>query len=125
MSTLTPTPVPTQVRRPWRATARTAFQALIGLAVLAPLIAAAIEEATGYDLDGVPAVAVVLAGAAAVARVMALPAVEAFLQKFLPFLAAAPRPILGKAIAGDLPPTTEKPGGMRAPRPEDSDPNRY
>lgn len=34
------------------------------------------------------------------------------------------RPILGKALAGDLPPTTEKPGGMRAPKPEDSDPHR-
>lgn len=35
-----------------------------------------------------------------------------------------PQRILGKALAGDLPPTVEKPGGMRA-RPEDSDPHRY
>ncbi len=26
----------------------------------------------------------------------------------------APKPILGKAVAGDLPPTVEQPGGMRA-----------
>jgi hypothetical protein len=87
----TATVLPTQVRRPWRSTARTVFQSLVGLAVIAPLIAAAIEEATGYDLDGVPFIAAVLAGAAAVARVMAVPAVEAWLRRFLPFLAAAPK----------------------------------
>lgn len=37
---------------------------------------------------------------------------------------SAPDPaILGKAVAGDLPPTVEKPGGMRA-RPEAGDPPR-
>lgn len=82
---------PTQVRRPWRATARTIFQALLALAVLAPLIAQAVEEATGYNLQGVPFVAVVLACAAAVARVMALSEVEVFLRTFLPFLSAAPK----------------------------------
>lgn len=83
--------LPTQMRRPWRSTARSVFQALMGLAVIAPLVAAAIEEATGYDLDGIPFIAAVLAGAAAVARVMAVPAVEAWLRTFLPFLAAAPK----------------------------------
>lgn len=82
---------PTQVRRPWRSTARTIFQSLVGLAVIAPLIAAAIEEATGYDLEGVPFIAAVLAGAAAVARVMAVPAVEVWLRRFVPWLAAAPK----------------------------------
>lgn len=82
---------PTQVRRPWRTTARSVFQALVGLAVIAPLIAAAVEEATGYDLQGVPFIAAVLAGAAAVARVMAVPGVEEWLRRFLPFLAAAPK----------------------------------
>lgn len=88
--TLTP-PVPTQVRRPWRATLRTVFQALVSLAALAPLLAAALEEATGYDLEGVPFVVTVLAICAGVTRVMALPAVEAFLRRFLPFLAAQPK----------------------------------
>lgn len=83
--------LPTQVRRPWRSTARTIFQALVGLAVIAPLVAAAIEEATGYDLEGVPFIAAVLAGAAAVARVMAVPAVEVWLRRFVPWLAAAPK----------------------------------
>lgn len=83
---------PTQMRYPWRSTVRTIFQALVALAALAPLVAAAVEEATGYDLDGVPFVVVVLAFAAAVARVMALPAVEMFLRRFVPFLAAASDP---------------------------------
>ena len=82
-------PTPTQVRRPWRATFRTIFQALIALAAQAPLIAAAVEEATGYDLQGVPFVVVTLATAAAITRVMAIPQVEAFLRRFLPWLAAA------------------------------------
>ncbi len=86
-----PTPVPTQVRRPWRATLRSAFQALIAFAGLAPLIAAAVEEATGFDLTGVPFVVTALLVCAAVTRVMALAAVEAFLQTFVPFLSAAPK----------------------------------
>ncbi|WP_435744872.1 hypothetical protein [Nocardioides sp. SYSU DS0663] len=80
----------TQVRRPWRATVRTVFQALVGLAALAPLIAGGVEEATSYDLDGVPFVVVALGAAAAVTRVMAIPEVEAFLRRFVPFLAAQP-----------------------------------
>ena len=36
---------------------------------------------------------------------------------------AVGQPILGKAVAGNLPPTKERPGGMRA-RPEDGDPHR-
>lgn len=77
----------TQVRRPWRATLRTAFQLLVGLAAMLPLLvdAAGLEETT-------PVLAGVLAVSAAVTRIMALPAVEAFLAQFLPFLAAAPRP---------------------------------
>lgn len=79
---------PTQTRRPWRTTLRGLFQAFVGLAALAPAIAAAVEEATGYDLDGVPFIVVALASCAAVTRVMALPGVEDFLARFLPFLAA-------------------------------------
>lgn len=82
---------PTQVRRPWRSTLRTVFQALVGFAALAPLLAAAIEDATGYDLQGVPFVVVALAICAAVTRIMAVPQVEAFLRRFLPFLSAAPK----------------------------------
>lgn len=78
---------PTQVRRPWRSTARTVFQALIGLCVLAPLIV----SATGLTVTQLPWLGVVLAVAAAVTRVMAIPGVETWLRTYLPFLAAAPK----------------------------------
>lgn len=80
------TPTPTQVRRPWRATARTTFQALVAFAVLFPILV----ETAGLDPEAFPWLAIPLAVAAALARVMALPQVETFLRRFLPFLAAAP-----------------------------------
>lgn len=76
----------TQVRRPWRATVRTAFQLVVGLAAMLPLLV----EAAGLE-ETAPVLAGVLAVSAAVTRIMALPAVEAFLEAFVPFLAAAPR----------------------------------
>ncbi|GAA5143370.1 hypothetical protein GCM10023340_08660 [Nocardioides marinquilinus] len=79
---------PTQVRRPWRSTARSAFQALVGLCVLMPLLIGA----AGLDPAKVPLLAGVVGVAAAVTRIMAIPAVEEWLRRFLPFLAAAPRP---------------------------------
>lgn len=84
----------TQVQRPWRATVRTVFQALVSLAFLAPLIAEAVEQATGYDLDGVPFVVAVLALSAVVTRVMTLPQVETWIETYLPFL-AADKPVSG------------------------------
>jgi hypothetical protein len=77
---------PTQVHRPWRATVRTIFQALIGLAAMAdPIYSAATNHdpatATGYA-------AAALAISAGITRVMALPGVEGWLQRFLPFLSA-------------------------------------
>lgn len=80
---------PTQVRRPWRATVRTVFQALVALATLLPFIVSGVyQDSTAY-----PAVVVqVLAVSGALSRVMALPQVEAFLRLFLPFLSAAPNP---------------------------------
>ncbi len=116
-----PVPVPTQVKRPWRATLRTAFQAFVAFAGLAPLIAAGIEESTGYDLDGVPFVVTALLLCAAFTRVMTLQAVEAFLQTFVPFLSAAPagNRILGKAFAGGV--FSKADEGQRR---EDGDPHR-
>lgn len=76
---------PTQLRRPWRATLRTAFQAIVALATLAPFLAGGIYQADDYPV----VVGQVLAVSAAVTRVMALPQVEDFLRRFLPFLAAA------------------------------------
>lgn len=76
----------TQVRRPWRATARTAFQFLLAAAVLLPFIV----EASGLDPQVYPWLGGILAVAAAVTRIMALPQVEAFLRRFAPWLAADP-----------------------------------
>lgn len=73
----------TQSEFPWRTTVRTVFQALIALAAAAPLLVAT----AGFDA-GAGGVAVFLAVSAAVTRVMALPVVEGFLQRFVPWLAA-------------------------------------
>lgn len=77
----------TQIRKPWRATLRTAFQVAVGLAPMLP----ALVDASGVD-DTMPAVAGALAISTGVTRVMSLPGVEAFLQRFAPWLAASPRP---------------------------------
>jgi hypothetical protein len=80
---------PTQMRRPWQATIRTTFQALVALATLLPLVVANVYDSP----DAYPAVvAQVLVVAGIVARLMAHPGVEAFLREFFPFLAAAPPP---------------------------------
>lgn len=76
---------PTQVRRPWRATLRTGFAAAVALGAMLPLLV----EASGLDETAAP-VGGALAIAAGVTRVMALPAVEEFLRRFVPWLAAAP-----------------------------------
>lgn len=82
----TPT-VPTQVGRPWQATARSVFQAVVAFAVLFPLLVAA----TGLQPTQYPWMAVPVAVFAALTRVMAIPQVDQFLAQFLPFLAADPK----------------------------------
>ena len=90
-------PQPTQVRRPWRATARTIFQAIVGLAVVLPFAV----QATGVDPKAFPWLAGVLVVAAGITRVMAVPQVNDWLGRFLPFLAAdTPTP---KGEAGESP----------------------
>lgn len=79
-------PTPTQIKHPSRATLRTAFAALVGLCALMPIITAQL----GLDADKLPWLAVPLAIAAAVTRILAIPAVEDFLQRFLPWLSAVP-----------------------------------
>lgn len=79
---------PTQVRRPWRTTVRTGFQAAVALATLIPFI---VTGAYG-DAHTPAAVTQVVVVSGAVSRVMALPQVETFLRTFLPWLAAAPTP---------------------------------
>lgn len=72
----------TQEQAPWRATLRTLFAALIALASMWALIV----EALGLD-QGIPWVAASLAATAAITRVMALPAVNNWLRRFVPWLA--------------------------------------
>lgn len=79
---------PTQLRRPRRATIRTVFQAFVALCAMAPVLVAT----TGLKTDQLPWLAGVLGVAAVVTRVMAQPQVENFLRRFLPWLAAAPKP---------------------------------
>jgi hypothetical protein len=72
---------PTQVRHPWRTTIRTAFQIVVGIATLLPLVLAGVDIPTGGKL------AQVLAVAAGLTRVMAMPEVSTFLERFVPWLA--------------------------------------
>ncbi|MGV9666923.1 hypothetical protein [Nocardia niigatensis] len=83
-----PTPAPeaaSQVRYPWRAVARTVFQLVVGLAAALPVIVAS---------SGLPTTAAgigtALAISATITRVMSLPAVNAALATWLPWLAAEP-----------------------------------
>lgn len=79
-----PDTAPTQVRKPWRATFRTTLTAFIALIPLIPQIAEAAH------IDEIPAVASVVGLAAAISRVLTLNGVEAWLDKYIPILAAEP-----------------------------------
>jgi hypothetical protein len=76
------------VRHPWRATLRTALAVLVGVAALVPVIV----QASGLDPDKLPWLAALVAAAAAVTRILAVPAVEEFLRRFAPWLAAEAKP---------------------------------
>lgn len=73
----------TQSEYPWHAVARTVFQAVVGFAAMWALVV----EALGVDA-GLPWVAASLAVTGALTRVMAIPAVNAWLARYLPWLAA-------------------------------------
>lgn len=75
--------ISTQTAYPWRATARTVFQAIVGLAALLAMIT--------VDAGTPAALATAVAVSATVTRVMAIPAVNDWITTFLPFLAATPR----------------------------------
>lgn len=77
-----PTPTASQVSRPRAATIRTILAALVGALPLIP------EIVRMYGWDSVPWIAAVAAVAAATTRVLALPAVEAYLEKYAPWLSA-------------------------------------
>lgn len=78
---------PTQTRYPWRASIRTAVAVIVALAAMLPALVAA----SGVD-EALAPVAGALAIATAITRIMALGAVDRFLQRFLPWLAAASTP---------------------------------
>lgn len=79
----------TQTTHPWRAVARTVVQLVAGLAVLVPAVLGAIADGDPSTLG--PWAVTAVAVSAAVTRVMALPAVETFLERFAPWLAASTR----------------------------------
>lgn len=72
----------TQTAHPWRTTARTLFQFVVGLAAGWVLIVGA----AGLD-PSVEWVAASVAIAGAITKVMALPTVDALIRQFVPWLA--------------------------------------
>lgn len=89
---------PTQVQHPARAVARTIVAAVFGLLVLSPAITPGLvdwaHENAGILPEWVTPVVVgvnaaVVAVAALVTRVLAVPGVDDWIQRYLPFLAAS------------------------------------
>lgn len=78
----------TQTRNPWAAVRRTLVAVAGFLIVMAP-IAPEIVRAIGWSTT-IPWVAGGLAAAAAITRVLAIPAVESWLRDHLKLLAGAP-----------------------------------
>lgn len=72
----------TQTANPWRATIRTLFAFLVGLAAAWALII----QTLGLGPD-IPWVATSLLVAAGITRVMALPVVDSLIRQFAPWLA--------------------------------------
>lgn len=75
---------PTQVRRPWRTTARTVIAAAVALVPLLP------EISRVAGIDTIPVVASVLTVIAALTRIFAIPEVDAWMDKYFPYLSADP-----------------------------------
>jgi hypothetical protein len=78
--------IPTQSAHPWRAVLRTTAAVAVALLPMLP----AIIDAAGVSRSAT-GVAGTLAVAATATRILAIPAVNATLQKWLPALAAEPR----------------------------------
>lgn len=74
------------MKHPTRKALRTAVQTFIGLCALAPILTTEL----GLSANKLPWLAVPLAIAAAVTRVMNTPKVEAFLQQRMGWLASTP-----------------------------------
>lgn len=86
---------PQLVTYPRRRLFRSIFQFIVAVGPLAPLV---YEQATQHDPGTATGlVGTMLAINAGLTRVMAMPEVEGFLQRFAPFLSATPKdePIVG------------------------------
>lgn len=79
----------TQGEHPWRAVIRTVFALVIALAAMAEPLYSTITQQDPVSATGPALAALAIAGA--ITRVMAMPMVEQFLQRFLPWLAASAR----------------------------------
>lgn len=71
-----------QVRHPWRAAARTGLAAGLAALIAFPDIARVL------DISHTPGVATLVAIAVAVTRVMAIPSVDAWLDRYVPWIAS-------------------------------------
>lgn len=91
---------PTQTRHPWRAVYRTVVAAIPGALTLLYLLPAIAREA---GIAQVGWVAAALTVTAAITRVLAMPAVEVWLHKHLPDLAARPPLATGGPVSGGRP----------------------
>lgn len=80
------TPVSTQSLHPWRATFRTIFAVVVGLAASYAVLVQAVGLNANWHW-----VVVGAAVAAGITRTLANPEVELLLQKYLPWLAAQPK----------------------------------
>jgi hypothetical protein len=80
------TTLPTQVRHPWRSTARTVFAGAVALVSLVPTIAIVAH------VEAVPLIAQLLTVLGTVTRVLAIPGVDRWMREFVPWLATSPPP---------------------------------
>ncbi|WP_407316614.1 hypothetical protein UQW22_09830 [Isoptericola halotolerans] len=115
------TPKTTQSAHPWRATVRTILAVVAGLATLVPAVLDAISDGDPANLG--PWTAVALAVSGAVTRVLALPAVEAFLERFLPWLAAGGQgyaPVSADGVADITNLDVSAPAGYEVPEVSDA-----
>jgi hypothetical protein len=77
----------TQSAHPWRAVARTVFAALVAFSGMWALVVNELHLNTGWQW-----VSISLAVTGGITRLLAMPAVEDFLKRFVPFMAAEPAP---------------------------------
>lgn len=79
-------PQTTQVAAPWKATVRTLFAVIPAAALLVEPVLDAVAHGDGSTLG--PWAVASISVAATITRVLALPVVESFLRRFVPWLAA-------------------------------------